>query len=494
LEDESLGMFFNPRSVAVIGASREPGKIGHEILRNVRLSGYKGNVYPINPNASSQTIEGFKCYRSLSDIRSDKGSSAPPSVDLAVIAIPAHLVRDALERCAKEGVRGVIVITSGFSEIGRADLEAELVSVARSSGMRLIGPNTFGVYSAKCGLNCTFGPKNVLAGKTAFITQSGALGLALMAWTTEENYGVSAIVSIGNKADVDDSDLVSYFSKDEGTKTILIYMEGLKDGKKFYDAARRATRIKPVIVIKSGRSRSGARAASSHTGSIAGQDVVYSAAFREAGVMRADTMTQAFDWLQAINENPVPRGEGVIIVTNGGGLGVLAADNCEEKGMPLMDISARLRSELSSAMPSFGSLANPIDLTAIANDDTYHRVLETLMDSAEVNGVIALFCQTANIDPSLVADAMISTEGIRSKRKPVTAGFIGGHLAELAYKRMLEKKFAAYPTAERAVDGMYALVERYRELHRVRDEYAPPSLRQQKKSNAADQRRLISSS
>ena len=311
-------------------------------------------------------------------------------------------------------------------------------------------------------MNCTFGPNYVLSGKTAFITQSGALGLALMAWTTEENYGVSAMVSIGNKSDVDDADLVRHFSGDESTKSILIYMEGLKNGKKFFEASKETASRKPIIVIKAGKTKSGANAASSHTGSIAGADIVYSTAFKQAGILRADTMTQAFDWLQAINENPVPKGENVVVVTNGGGIGVLAADKCDELGLHLMEIPDDLRKELTSLMPSFGSMRNPIDLTANGNEEVYHRVLEMLMDREDVHGIIALFCQTASIDPSLVADAMVSTEGVRIKKKPMTAAFIGGHLAEIAYKRMLEKKFAAYPTAERAVDGMYALTVRTR--------------------------------
>ncbi len=204
--------------------------------------------------------------------------------------------------------------------------------------MRIVGPNTFGVFSAKCKMNCTFGPNYVLSGKTAFITQSGVLGLALMAWTTEEKYGLSAMISIGNKSDVDDADLLRHFSEDETTKSILIYMEGLKNGKKFLEASKETNRKKPIIVIKAGKTKSGAGAASSHTGSIAGADIVYSTAFKQAGVLRADTMEQAFDWLQAINENPIPRGENIVVVTNGGGIGVLAADKCDELGLHLMEI------------------------------------------------------------------------------------------------------------------------------------------------------------
>jgi len=453
----TLDAVFKPESIAVVGASRTPGKIGHEILRNLKLSGYAGTVYPINPQAGH--ILGLKCFARIEDVRGQK-------VDLAVIALPAQLVQQTLESCGRVGVRAVIIITSGFSEVGKAEEEAKLVEIARTYKMRIIGPNTFGIFYAPSKLNCTFGPNYVLSGKTAFITQSGALGLALMSWTTEEKYGVSSIVSIGNKSDVDDADLIEYFAQDEDTKSILIYMEGLKDGKRFYEASKEAVKKKPIIVIKSGRSQRGATAASSHTGSIAGQDRVYDAAFKGAGILRADTMTQAFDWLQAINENPIPQGENIMIITNGGGIGVLATDKCEQLGLKLMDVPEDLKAQLQETVPSYGSLRNPIDLTANADDETYRRALSLLMHREDVHGIIALFCQTATIDPSLVADAIATVdEGAKATRsKPLTAAFVGGHLSEVAYKRMLEKRFAAYPTTERCVDGMYALVARRREL------------------------------
>jgi acetyl-CoA synthetase (ADP-forming) len=465
----SLQQFFTPKSIAIIGASRHPGKIGHEIVRNIKLSGYEGHVYPVNPNAASTDyILGFKAYPSLNSIGSP--------VDLVVIAVPAQFIEQAIKDCMKNGTKSVIIITSGFSEIGNSDSENKVISLARSAGIRVIGPNTFGIFCAKSKMNCTFGPNYVLSGKTAFITQSGALGLALMSWTTEEKYGVSSIVSIGNKADVDDADLIDYFSGDDSTKSILIYMEGLKNGRKFYESAKEAVKRKPIIVIKSGKSKRGAQAASSHTGSIAGQDIVFSAAFKETGIMRANTMTEAFDWIQAINENPVPHGENLVIVTNGGGIGVLATDECESVGLDLMEIPEDLKGELRSIIPSFGSLRNPIDLTANASDETYRKVLEVLLRRVDVHAVIALFCQTANIDPTLVAEAILTTSRgdknksgdtkIEGKTKPIVAAFVGGHLAQAAYNRMIEKKFAAYPTPERAVAAMYSLFVRYRQKKR----------------------------
>jgi acetate---CoA ligase (ADP-forming) subunit alpha len=451
---KEIEYFFKPKSIAIVGASKTPGKIGHEILRNISLSGYGGEVFPVNPNSDS--ILGFKCYKTVGDI--------PSSVDLAVIVVPAHLVENIIRGCVSKNIPAAIIITSGFSEIGNKELEDRILAIAQPT-LRIVGPNTFGIFYAKSKMNATFGPNNVLEGRTAFISQSGALGLALMDWTTEEKYGVSSIVSIGNKADVDDSDLIEFFSEDSSTKSILIYMEGLKNGRKFMEASRKAVQKKPIIVIKAGKSKRGALAASSHTGAIAGQDTIFDFAFKQVGIMRAVGMTEAFDWMQAINENPVPHGEDLVIVTNGGGIGVLATDKCEGLGLKLMDITDELRNDLKSAIPSFGSIKNPIDLTANADDVLYGKVLRTLVNNREVNGIIALFCQTANIDPMLVAHAIIALKEKERLPKPITCAFIGGHLSQVAYSRMLQKKFAAYPTAERAVDGMYALIARRRQLN-----------------------------
>ncbi|MDA4111941.1 MAG: CoA-binding protein [Thaumarchaeota archaeon] len=449
---DTLEAFFRPRSIAIIGASRTPGKIGHEIVRNLKLSGFRDEIFPVNPKAKS--VLGYKSYEKI-------GSIGRP-VDLAVIVVPAERVEQVLQECGETDVKAVIIITSGFGEVGKTDLEKRLVEVSRSYGMRLVGPNTFGIFCAISRMNCTFGPNYILSGKTAFITQSGALGLALMSWTTEEKYGVSAIVSIGNKADVDDADLIEYFEGDESTKSILIYMEGLKDGRKFYNSSKIVAAKKPIVVIKSGRSKRGAMAVSSHTGSIAGQDRIFDVAFNEAGVLRADTMTQAFDWIQSINENPLPNGPNLVIVTNGGGIGVLATDKCEELHMDLMELPDDLKEKLRGVVPSFGSIRNPIDLTANADDELYRKVLQVLFERDDVNAIIALFCQTANIDATLVAESIIKSVGTGEKKKPITIAFVGGQMAKVAYERMLDKRFAAYPTAERSVDGMYALISRYK--------------------------------
>jgi acetate---CoA ligase (ADP-forming) subunit alpha len=442
----------------VIGASRKPGKIGYEIVRNIKIGGFAGKIIPINPHGG--TILGFQTYPSVKSFEGE--------IDLAVIVLPAELTIEAAKDCGEKGVRACIVISSGFSEAGHPELEERLIETVKSQSMRLIGPNTFGIYFADNQMNATFGPSHVLPGRTAFISQSGALGLALMDWTTEEKYGVSSIVSIGNKADVDDADLLEFFEQDVSTQLILVYMEGLKNGRKFYNVSRRVSKKKPIIVIKAGTSKRGAVAASSHTGSVAGADSVFNAAFEEAGILRAKSMTQAFDWIQALNENPVPDGEGIVVVTNGGGIGVLTTDYCETLGLKLMDLPQELKAELAKIAPSFGSLKNPIDLTANADDVIYGSVIRKLLARNDVDAIIILFCQTANIDPMLVAHALLEAKKNAQAPKPMTAALIGGHLAEQGYSRLLEKKFAAYPTSERAVDGMFALITRSRQLAKSR--------------------------
>ncbi len=293
--DHPLYRLFNPRAVAVVGASRKPWKIGHIILRNIVEGGYRGRVYPVNPNADR--ILGLRAYPRLSAI--------PGEVDVAVVSVPAEKVPGVVEDGVSAGVRFFVVIASGFKEVGREDLEEEVVRLARRGGARILGPNVAGYVYTPARLNATFGPRRVLPGNIAFITQSGAFAISLMGATVTEGMGVSAIVSVGNKADIADHDLIDYFRVDPHTKVILIYMEWLRDGRAFLEAAERAARYKPIVVIKAGRTSAGARAAASHTGRLAGSYRVYRDALRQAGVLVAKSMEEAFDAAKALAWNPL---------------------------------------------------------------------------------------------------------------------------------------------------------------------------------------------
>ena len=436
-----MEFFFRPEGVAVIGASRNPRKIGHQVLRNIVEGGYGGKVYPVNPKGGE--ILGLPVYKSVLDV--------PGSVDLAVVAVPAPVVPSVVRECGEKGVKGVAVISSGFGEVGNRELEEELVRTVKEYGMRLLGPNIFGVVYTPARLNASFGPPEVVPGKIALVSQSGALGIALMGWTQTEDIGLSAVVSVGNKADVSDEDLLDFFSADGNTEVVVIYMEGVKDGRAFLEAVRRCP--KPVVVIKAGRSERGAQAVSSHTGSLAGADLVYDGAFRQVGVIRAGDVRDAFVLARALSELPVPEGDGTVIITNGGGMGVLATDAAEDEGLPLY--SGPELVAFRSAMPPFGSYKNPVDITGMADPTMYLRALEVAQESRGVHSVILLYCETAVCDPLELA------EGLKKeyrREKPLTVAMVGGSRTAEAIHRLNRAGIPAYTSpaeAVRAMKGLY---------------------------------------
>lgn len=441
-----LEYFFKPRGVALVGASREPGKVGHELMKNLIEYGYKGAIYPVNPKADE--ILGYKCYKSVLEI--------PGVVDLAVIMVPAAAVPSVLEECGQKGVRAIQIISSGFKEVGNVELEKQIVDIARKYGMRIIGPNTFGLVYTPNNLNASFGPREVLKGSICFITQSGALGIALMGWTILEEIGLSGMVSEGNKCDVDEADLLEYFMHDENTKVITIYMEGLAKGggRRFVEVAKKVTKLKPIIVVKGGRSERGERAVASHTGSIAGSDRVFDAAFKQCGVIRALTLEQMFDWARVCALQPPPKGENAIIITNGGGAGVQATDTCEDYGVNLLQpLPDDLASELRRYMPPFGSTRNPVDLTGQAPADAFSGAVYTALKHPNIDSVIVLYCRVAVLEPIDFANAVLeavdkaASEGIR---KTIVAGLVGGADTLDAIRHLNRRGIPSYPSAERA--------------------------------------------
>ena len=413
----SMKAFFEPRVVAVVGANRERGKIGSEIVHNLASAGFTGTIVPVNPAAS--VLEGFTAYRSVIDI--------PAPIDLAVIVVPAPQVLQAVDDCIEKGVRGICVISAGFSECdaeGRAR-EAVLVNRIREAGCRLIGPNCMGLLNTDPAvrLNATFSPVYPPAGGVAMLTQSGALGLAILDYAKRLGIGISSFVSVGNKADVSGNDLIQYWADDPRTSVILLYLESFGNPKKFSEIARRVARAKPIVAVKSGRSNAGSRAAASHTGALASSDAAVDALFRQAGVIRTERLEELFDVAALVSHQPIPRGAKVAILTNAGGPAILAADACEANGLELPQLGDRTRAELRSFLPAAASVGNPVDMLASAPPDHYRRALETLLRDESVDSVIAIFIPPIVTEPAAVAAAI--AEGARSiAGKPVLGVFM----------------------------------------------------------------------
>lgn len=439
---KNLAFAFKPKRVAVIGASSDPKKIGHQIIKNIIDGGYEGVIIPVHPSAGN--ILGHKAYKSISDV--------PEGVDLVVISIPAPFVIAAMEECARRKVGAVAVITSGFGEVGNFADELKLKKIADDNNMALLGPNIFGLAYPPGKLNASFGPKDIYPGKIAFITQSGALGIGLMGWTAMEKIGLAALVSIGNKADIDEYDLITYFNKDENVGVFLIYLEGLKDGPKFL----RSKIEKPTVILKVGRSSRGAKAAASHTGSLSGSDKIYDGVFKQLGILRASTFIEAFSWAHALSL-PLPKGQDTLIITNGGGIGVATTDECEAQGIKILDDPAWLESKFRPTMPDFGSTKNPIDVTGGAGVEGYRKALKIAFAEDRVKSVIVLYCETAVTDPMDIAKAVVETFQAAGCSKPVVVAMVGGKRTRDALGYLNEHHIPGSSLVDMAVSALKAL-------------------------------------
>jgi acetyl coenzyme A synthetase (ADP forming)-like protein len=446
--DPILTGLLKPKSIAVVGASSTPGKIGHTVVKNLLESGYEGGVYPINPK--DDEIMGFKCYRNVKDV--------PYVIDAAVITVPAKLVLEVTRDCGEKGVKGLIIITSGFGEVGDHATEDALVELAHSYGMRVLGPNIVGTLSNSDKLNASFAPFLPLRGKASLVSQSGALLIAMDAASYVRRVGFDKMISIGNMSDVNFSDMISYLNDDPDTSCISLYVEGLKDGARFIEESRKAT--KPIVVLKSGTSAHGAAAAASHTGSLAGAAKIYGAAFRQAGVTQADDLNDLFDRTLALSLQPRMTGDNLLVLTNGGGVGVLATDAAEKYGLPMKFAPTDVQDELKKHMPEFGSAKNPVDLTGMAGNDWYYTTTKFSYSHEWVNGLVVLYCETAMTDPQGIAESIhkgVHESGISGK--PVTVSFVGGERSDNAMAWLVENGIPAYGAPDLAVKAMGTLRE-----------------------------------
>jgi acetate---CoA ligase (ADP-forming) len=419
----SVKAFLAPRSVAVVGASHDRGKIGSEILHNLVSAGYRGRLFAIHPTAAA--IDGVSAYPTVVEV--------PEGVDLAVVCVPAANVSQVVDDCIARRVKAIVIISAGFAETGAEGraLESAILTRIRAAGIRMVGPNCMGVLNTDDAvrLNATFSPVYPPAGSVAMSTQSGALGLAVLDYARQLGIGLSTFVSVGNKADVSSNDLIQYWAGDSQTNVILLYVESFGNPRKFSQIARRVARRKPIVVVKSGRSLAGARAASSHTGALASSDAIVDALFRQAGVIRTTTLEEMFDVGRLLATQPVPRGRRVAILTNAGGPGILAADAAEAAGLTLPVLSDRSITELRSFLPAAAAVGNPVDMIASATPDQYERALAALMDDDQVDSVVVIFIPPIVTKGEDVAAAIRRVAAARARRKPVLAVFMSAHSA-----------------------------------------------------------------
>jgi len=472
---KKLDKLLHPDSVAIIGASPDRKKVGYAALRNMVLSGFKGRLYAINPKAEQYgEIEGVKVYSSINEI--------DDQIDLAVICIPAKFIPRLMEDLGKKGVKYAAVITAGFKEMGGEgiQLEKDLAETAKKYGIRVVGPNILGVIDTSAPINASFAERSPIKGEVAFLSQSGALLTGILDWSCAEGIGYSSFVSLGNKADLDETDFIEALAEDENTLAILAYLESINRGADFVNVCREVTRKKPVIVIKSGRSEAGARAASSHTGSMAGADTTYDVAFEKSGVIRADDAQELFDMAFAFSYMPIPKGNKMVIITNAGGPGILATDAAEKYGLELATLSEDFKNKLREFLPPAANFNNPIDALGTAQAEDYGRILELSLLDDGVDGVIVILTPQAMTEGQETADKIIE---IRNKHphKPIITIFIGGEVLGPSIYQLKKNKIPCFPHPERGVRAMAVLAEYDHIRNRPLDDQIPDLQRDKQK-------------
>jgi acetate---CoA ligase (ADP-forming) len=454
----TLDAILRPRSIAVVGASRQPGTIGYQVVANLVRHGYTGVVYPVNPKASS--IHSIPAYASVGDI--------PGEVDMAVVVVPKEHVLEVADQCGAKGVKGLVVISAGFREVGGAgaERERELVERVRRHGMRLVGPNCMGVMSTSpdLSMNATFAPSMPPAGPVSLMSQSGAMGVTILDYAAEYGIGINDFVSVGNKPDVSGNDLVRYWEADERTSVILMYLENFGNPKTFTRLARTITKKKPIIVVKAGRSGAGALAASSHTGALAGLDVATDALLAQCGVIRVDTVEELFDMAMAFGTLTVPAGNRVAIVTNAGGPGIIIADACEGRGLEVVPLSEETQASLREVLAAEASVRNPVDMIASATPESYRLVLDRVLRDENVDAAIAAFVPPLGIRQEEVAQAIVAAK--KNHDKPVLAVLMGREGLPAGRAQLKEAGVPGYIFPESAAKALAAMYRHRQWLER----------------------------
>ena len=452
----NLDRIFNPRSIAVIGASNKEGSVGNVLIKNLTELGYSGRVYPVNIQETQ--ILGLKACKSVDEL--------PEPIDLAVIATPAKTVPDVVEQCGKAGIIGIIIISAGFKEIGEEGkaLEGKINELRRRYQLRIIGPNCLGIIRPSVNLNATFANRMPKPGNIAFISQSGALGTAILDWATHENIGFSNFVSIGSMIDVDFGDLIDYFGTDPKTRSILMYIEGITDARKFMSAARHFARTKPIIVVKSGKFGESAKAAASHTGSLTGDDMIYDAAFKRAGIVRVEEIADLFNSAEVLGMQNLPKGSNLAIITNAGGPGVMATDALIARGGKLAAPCQETISTLNSILPHYWSRANPVDILGDADNERYRTVIETCLKDENVDGLLIIYTPQGLADPDMIAKSIVDIGKSGVSQKTILTSFMGYEMTEEANRILTENSIPTYSTPEQAIATYMYMYQYHRNL------------------------------
>jgi acetyl coenzyme A synthetase (ADP forming)-like protein len=447
-QDEILAVMrrvMDPKAVAVVGASAEEGKIGNSVMKNLVNGGYRGEIYPVNPKVDE--ITGRKAYRSVAEI--------PGQVDVAIFAIPARLVPGALEEVGRKGIPAAILIPSGFAETGNVELQQQIVDLGRRYQVRLMGPNIYGYYYTWSNLCATFCTPYDVKGPVALSSQSGGIGMAILGFARSAKVGVSAIVGLGNKSDLDEDDLLTFFEQDDNTKCIAMHLEDLKDGRAFAEVATRVSKKKPVVVLKAGRTAYGAKAASSHTAALAGDDKVYDDVFKQVGVVRAPGLNEMLEVARALPVLPTPRGENVVIITGAGGSGVLLSDACWSNELTLMSMPPDLDAAFRKFIPPFGAAGNPVDITGGEPPSTYRNTVALGLEDERIHALILGYWHTIVTPPMTFARVIaevVEEYRARGIDKPVVASLAGDVEVEAACEYLFERGIPAYPyTTEKPV-------------------------------------------
>lgn len=479
-----MDLFFNPKKVAIIGASRDPKSLAYQTFKSMIESGFEGAFFPVNPNADY--VLGYKSYKSVLEIEDE--------IDLAVITVPSKIVPFVLEECGKKGIRAVIIITAGFKEVGGEGiiLEEKVKEIGKRYGIRIVGPNCLGVINTSPDkrLNTFFATPLPERGKVAFVSQSGAICVSFLDYAREKGIGFSKILSIGNRVDVDEVDALNYFKDDPETEIILIYLEGLTKGEEFLKAAREATKKKPVFVLKVGRTPEGAKAVSSHTGSMAGIDEIYEALFKKAGILRVYELEEMADKALVFISQPLPKGNRVAIITNAGGTGVIATDECIKRGLSLAKITPETEKRLREKVPPYASLSNPFDLIGDADAERYDWVMKNLLKDKNVDAIVSMMVPQKMIDMEEVAKRM--ARYAKNGKKPLIPAFLGERSVLKPIEILKKEKVPFYTFPENAINAVaglyqYMVLKKFRKdekriFFKVNKERAKEIIKNSKKS------------